>query len=112
MKPITIEEIARDVPARWRETYSRPYPTGLAFTDERKERIADRLDELADLTPDAIAEAIGNRSWTNISCDECEADGLASAVQVGPDDPYRNCTATLCPGCAAAALAMFPEATT
>ena len=110
MKLLTLEEVARGVPARWRAQYSRGYPTGAGFTDERKALIADLLDALDELTPDAIADIIGNRSWTNIECDNCGAEELPAAVTVGPDDPYSNRTSTICQTCAAAALALFPEA--
>lgn len=55
--------------------------------------------------PDDVDRIIGNKSWTDNRCDECQAQ--ADTVQVGQRPDYESRTADLCEACVRRALALF-----
>lgn len=55
--------------------------------------------------PDDVDRIIGNKSWTDNRCDECQTQ--ADTVQVGQRPDYESRTADLCESCVRRALAEF-----
>lgn len=100
MKLITLRGLIATVHDRW----GSQYPSGRSAD---KDAIAEQLRNLPrDATPEQVAAIIGNASWTRIRCDECGADGLERAVELGEEPDYENNTARVCVPCLQAAVAM------
>lgn len=101
----TQRGLIREVLARWEGQYPE-YAAGSGdpnwrFAGTRRNLL--RLD-LESATAAGVDAAIGNSSWTDISCDSCGQSGLAAAVQVGQVADYESATAVLCLDCAERAV--------
>lgn len=84
----------RGVAARWESQYRedgkwKKTPIGVKLRDS--EQVYSSLCELGD-NPliDKVAEIIGNKSWSYISCDGC-TDYVERAVAIGEYDPKAYC---------------------
>lgn len=100
MRLITIRDQIRAVPTRWRRQYQY-YPP-----ESDKAEIGRKLDAL-DLETVSVAEIdriIGNDSWTELKCDECEKK-VDVLVRLGNDEPdYDAHLFDICAGCLRTAL--------
>ena len=56
--------------------------------------------------PDKVDEAIGNKSWTRITCDQCQSE-ISKGVEVGQPMTYDSSTATLCGPCLRSSLTLL-----
>ena len=76
------------------------------YDDAKRAATYDALRELGvGPNPDDVDRIIGNKSWTDNRCDECQAQ--ADTVQVGQPPDYESRTAYLCEPCVRRALAEF-----
>jgi hypothetical protein len=62
----------------------------------------------ATATLEQVERIVGNRSWTRLDCDGCEAE-VTEAVEVADND--GDWSTTLCRACLTAALALLPATT-
>ena len=112
MKIITRQELADGAARRWKEAYLKSDGKTWSSSARGLPPKADTYAELIKLAigtpPDVIDKTIGNGSWTNLSCDECQADGVDAVVQVGEEPDYESCTANLCLDCVAKLTALTP----
>lgn len=84
--------------ARWESTYRDKEGKWTYGPD--KEKIHAKLLALGDNpTHEAVAKAIGNESWSYLSCGECNAD-VKVALELGDSETFK-----LCAPCARAAAA-------
>lgn len=92
----------RNVAERWRSQYQHPKDgwslTSAGGAKEKYERIC-ALGVAPD--PEAVAEIIGNKSWTHIDCSGC-GESVARAVSYGSD--YSEHETILCEPCLADGL--------
>ena len=58
------------------------------------------------IIPDAVNDIIGNQSWTQCSCSECNRD-VDAVVQLGQEPDYESSTAWICRDCIKLAAAAF-----
>lgn len=93
---ISERDKIRGVAKRWASQY-KDYNGG---DPEGKKAITRKLSKLnpETATPDDVERIIGNRSWTNIQCAQCEAHVPVAAQFTGYDDSFE-----LCLGCVRAA---------
>ena len=93
MTVITERQLIRHVAKAWATQYA-------GSADTEKQEIGRHLAALNGKTAsaDQVAQIIGNRSWTQLRCDEC-GQMVPWVVQVGEEDDYESRTATLCRAC-------------
>ena len=90
----------------WRETYF--IRKGEKWFDYGKEAIYEKLLKLdSNATAEDVKDIIGNDSWTNLRCDECETDGLDVIIQVGQEPDYDSSTVNLCIDCSVKATSLL-----
>jgi hypothetical protein len=86
----TERQCIRNVANRWKERFP------------NKEETYNKLLglDLETAMPEAIAEIIGNDSWTKITCNQCKRD-VKAVVTVGsyPIRYYEKSTASICIDC-------------
>lgn len=85
---------ARNVAERWASQYREPdgiwRDTKLPNQKTRQE-IYDQLVALGDTPPiDKVADVIGNKSWSYLTCDGCSAQ-VERAVGIGEYEPKTYC---------------------
>lgn len=98
-KKAKMESVAR--------TYRAQYSGNSILRDGKStDDIYNALVALNPKTEDAIAEIIGNRSWTANHCNECGKDSDA-LIQIGQDEDYESSTAWICRDCLSKAIAMI-----
>jgi hypothetical protein len=91
---ITERDRIKQVVSSWSHTYS-----GGSYGKDKLE-ILERLKQL-DLnkaTAKEIENIIGNSSWTDLKCNECEKY-VKKVVQVGEEPDYESATVFLCVKC-------------
>lgn len=102
----TLRETIRNVPFRWREQY---YRAGQWRYDSENERIYNELVklDLETATPADIAAIIGNFSWTDLKCYNCDttAEKVVYLMGVAHDEYGDPAYCTACIDAAQAALA-------
>ena len=99
MRLITKQQLAEDAPIRWAAQYD--ITRRRIHGHERASWPADVYEALCTepkLTPERVAEIIGNGSWTKLECEECQQD-VERAVQIGET--------LLCEDCVRRATALF-----
>ena len=102
MRVISQRELVATVADMWRQVYLDA--NGKWRYDDGKRVIYERLVALPPTrTADDIEAVIGNRSWTDIRCDECDAR-VDVAIEVGQVPDYESHTATICLDCAKKAV--------
>lgn len=84
---ITKQDKIKNIVKRW----TRQYP-------KSKADITRKLRQINPTTEDEIAEIIGNRSWTDNYCHECNTD-CDVLVQLGQEPDYESATANICLNC-------------
>ena len=106
MRLITQKELIRNVANNWNRQYSRT-------DDPDKIEIYKNLCKLDPISSTIydVEKIIGNKSWTQLRCNECECerkdDNLDVVVEVGEEPDYDSSTATLCEKCLKNALKLF-----
>jgi hypothetical protein len=92
-KYVTIRAAsAVGVAERWRSQYQHPKDGwhGTAYRNDGKQ-VYDELISLGPNPPiDKVAEIVGNKSWSYISCDGCN-EYIERAVELGEDEPKTYC---------------------
>jgi len=107
----TRREVIRAVPATFKSQYgNRPND----FLWKAKKTIAETVAELESLDvdtcdPEAVNEAIGNRSWTAHDCSSC-GQTCETLVHIGEEPDYEARYQDLCKSCVSHALALFNAA--
>lgn len=92
MKLITERELIRLVLDFWCSQY--PETTGEKY--ETTKKLMDLNRETA--TSEEVNAIIGNRTWTEVSCDQC-GKYTSLAVMVGQEPDVDSSTAVLCAKC-------------
>lgn len=72
-------------------------------TGHGKTRVALEALDLTTATVTQVVDIIGNKSWTHLTCSECD-EYVEKAVQFG--GAWGESPLTLCPGCARAGAAL------
>ena len=104
MKLITRNGRAIQAAGRWKVSY---FKNGEWRYGEGKKDIYLRLEALgSNPTPEEVNKAIGNSSWTNVRCDECNKY-VEEVVQVGEEPDYESATANICKPCLILAMEEF-----
>lgn len=97
---------AQTVPARWKRQYFKPRENRWDNFGLDKEGIYYRMLELPALEPDAVNAVIGNTSWTECVCSDCQAQ-VEQVIRVGQEPDYESATAYLCADCLRAAFVLL-----
>lgn len=85
------EDLCKDIAERWKAQYPENREVMGAWTDD----VLHKLEALEGHgSPEQIAEAIGNPSWTILGCSLCRAQ-VSKVVLFD----YDSCTVYLCEGC-------------
>ena len=103
MKLITKAEGLREVPERWNKQY------GPRYKGTDKDEIYKKLCSIIGsgrYTERQINEAIGNDSWTRLTCNECR-ENVHAYVHLGEEPDYESTTFFICLGCLKKAVALF-----
>lgn len=95
----------KSVAARWKSQWSRDGVWNRNVKGGRGEEIYNQLVAMGD-DPDreAVRKLMGNTSWTHLSCDGCDTDGLLRAVCI--KDEYSD-GHIYCPTCIREAAALL-----
>ena len=106
MHIVTKATRARGVAARWKKAY---YYGGewrkTAFGPTKK--VYDQLVAAGEnITPEQVNATIGNESWTQNVCTECDRD-VEITVHFGEEPDYDAVWADVCPRCLRKALALL-----
>jgi len=88
------------------QTFRAQYSENTVLRNGNTGDIYKALIELNPKTEDAIAEIIGNRSWTANNCNECGKDSDV-LIQIGQPEDYESSTAWICRDCLSKAIAMI-----
>ena len=103
MQLITKQELANEAKDRWKMQY---FKNGEWYDDSNKEMIYNHLVLLGhNPAPNLVDAAIGNSSWTRLSCSECHAK-VDEVVLFGVVD-YDSEYCYLCRDCLVKALDLF-----
>lgn len=107
MRIITFVEETRDVAERYRRQYpDRDMRPVFGTQDTTHGQRYDLLSALTDetRTRQSVAAIIGNRSWANMSCDECgtQRDTL---IRFGEEPDYEARWQDICADCLQLAVA-------
>lgn len=96
MHEISQRQLILNVCNKWRKQYE---PFDKHYPDKRT--IYENLKKLDLETCSAkdVADAIGNSTWTRMTCSECRKD-VDWVIQVGQEPDYESETANLCRDCA------------
>ena len=108
MEVYTKRQQTQDVPKRFRTTYYnngswRHISVGSGDTEEIYHSIVAAIEAGGDAVEDAIESIIGNRSWTQLACDECGLDKDAVVIF----DPDGEDMFYLCASCLQKAVGMI-----
>ena len=96
MTKLTTQMLAEEAPKRWARQY------GICAQMDKTE-ITDTLEALTTITPDIINKVIGNSTWTQTRCDECNTKNI-DVMQLGETPNYESNTAFICKECLIKAL--------
>ena len=100
MKLITERDLIRLVLDSWCAQY--PETTGENY--ETTKKLMDLNRETA--TSEEVNAIIGNRTWTEVTCDQC-GNSTSLAVMVGQEPDDESSTAVLCDKCLTAAYKLL-----
>lgn len=103
MKLSAEKQLILGIVKAWESSYPKPRGT---YTQEALD-LLKQLDFTV-TTAEDIASIIGNSSWTDIQCDECNCL-VKAAVQLGHEPDYDSATAMICFDCLEKALALKKE---
>jgi hypothetical protein len=110
-KLFTTRDKIRGVAAAWEKAYGpnerRPgwYSSGISDDREATFRKLKELDKET-ASADEVATIIGNKSWTQLSCDSC-GDYVDRIVEIGQEPDYESRTVDICYPCFSKAFALF-----
>jgi len=99
MELFTRQKLAENVSEHWNRTYA-----GSQWSHKRD--IGDKLSSAPVLNPDIVREIIGNDSWTETRCNECDAKNIP-VVQLGEEPDYESSTAYVCRECLEKAISLI-----
>lgn len=104
---VTVRQLIQELPDRWAVQYKEE----IKRDKGEKARIYKKLKalDLNTVSPQTVADIIGNDSWTLLSCDQCNAVKIDSVVVVGEMPYYDTSTAHLCYDCCKAAFALISQ---
>ena len=109
MVKITLRDIIRQVPERWRRQYFKDSDWISTTHNPRETYNKLKALDLEVATPSDIKHIIGNDSWTRLKCHEC-GDPKTSVVELGEPPDYESHTARICESCLVKAMAKFNRA--
>lgn len=103
MNLITKRQLANMAKERWKKQYCNQ---DVWYYGETKKLIYEKLEVLGDTpSPEDVNKAIGNGSWTRITCSDCD-ESVDSAVVLGNVD-YDSEYVYACKDCLTKALELF-----
>lgn len=111
MKLVTIRDLIRQVPERWKAQYC--YAEGKwgktmgGDTSLVYKGLAALDRETA--TPEQVAAIIGNGSWSQLLCNEC-GQNVDAIVELGQPPDHDSSTANVCVSCMYKAIALLGPA--
>jgi hypothetical protein len=100
----TRQQRVDEVPARWERQY--PPKVYMNRVDDKYEK-GQKLKALTKpLNPDEVDRIIGNSSWTEFNCSQCDlpADRL---IFIGEEPDYESSNVDLCETCLTKAMGMM-----
>lgn len=104
MRIITRQETANNVTARWKKQYKNPM-----YASSDKSDILTKLQALEDTPdPDQIDVIIGNKSWTRVTCHECDTE-ISPVIELGQEPNYDSYTACICLSCLTKAIKILND---
>ena len=99
MKVVTRQDLANTAAKRWKEQYQSFDGDWRQTFIGDSQSIYNKLSKLGEKpSPDIVDIIIGNSSWTDLHCDECDSS-CERVVYVGEEPDYESSTAKLCIGC-------------
>lgn len=106
MKLITARDLIRTVSERWRAAYrlcqdATPFGTPQAKTQARLAAL-----DLETATPAEVNAIIGNSSWTQEACNECNRSDADALILFGQEPDYDSCGAYVCVDCLRKAMTL------
>lgn len=107
MKLITQTQLIVRAAQRWKDQYTMVggewrYGPDKSATHAKLEALGPNA------SVEEVNAAIGNTSWTMITCHECGQD-CTDVVQIGQEPDYESSTANVCVACIEKALRLFRE---
>jgi len=110
MHIITRRDKIKGAPAAYQQQYSTMLQRQRMHGAGTFQQALDKLNALDTNTCTAkdIADIIGNDSWTDLKCDECNTK-VDTVVQLGQDEDYDSRTAYVCQECLYDALSKLEE---
>lgn len=95
MKLITKKSILKGLIKK----FQKQYPTNMIFFNGScSDNVIKSLKAEKDLTEEKANEIIGNSSWTQNKCNECNKDVFV-VVQLGEEPDYESSTVNICLNC-------------
>lgn len=108
MKYIYKTELAAKAAERWKKQYFDENNKTWRYGEDKKE-VYNRLIQLGPSpNPQDVNRAIGNDSWTDCKCNECDRD-VNCVVQIGDELDCDSQTANVCVNCIKKAFAGFDK---
>lgn len=100
MKLITLREIIKSTPDRYKRDQGKYWETKLRETGKTRAQMHAELLalDLDNCTKEDVNKIMGNSSWTNLTCDECKQN-VDKVVQLGEEPDYESSTASICFSC-------------
>ncbi len=102
MEIISKKDKIANICQRWKNQY---YKNEKWLYDD-KFKILNELSQADLLTEEKIYEIIGNKSWTENICEECEKD-CDILIQLGEEPDYESATVCVCKDCLNKAIDLF-----
>ena len=108
MRLRTTRDVLLGVLSRWERQYPRTRNGDYAWVGPTRAKL--KALDFATCSKGDVDEIIGNTSWTENQCSECEKE-VPAVVEIGWDEENECALARLCPACVRGALAVVsPEA--
>jgi len=103
MSKLTRQDLANNVAESWRKQYEVGNFEWKSIRHDGKTQSAEvvynNLVKLGDKpNPDDIDKVIGNKSWTELTCDEC-SESVDEVVLIGRNLSYEKSEAYVCLDC-------------
>ena len=102
MRLITKEMRVKGVAERWKRNYLRDgkwYETYSGDTEIVYKKLLKATSEKE------VNDIIGNKSWTELHCDDCKKE-VDAVVQLGDEPDYESATANICFDCLEKAIGL------
>lgn len=90
---ITVRQLILNVADRWKKTY---WPSWNGLSEDKWHQLCRLNKETC--SAGEVCGIIGNESWTELRCDQCDKSKEALVV-VGQEMDYESRTASLCLSC-------------